>query len=137
MLTSYEVSCLMKAHTIERGRWFTIKVLRTSSGRSYFREFHDNELEKRERAKVWYWIERRANHKQIRNEQRFSKLEDDIFELKPTDQVRLPGFFYGEGVFIITHGFKKQKRKTPRKEIRKAINCRDRFLEDLNRRRKI
>lgn len=59
-------------------------------------------------------------------------LEDGIFELRYKNDeqaVRVLFFFYYEGRIILTNGFIKKTRKTPRKEIKKAKDYRNDFLE--------
>ena len=130
------------ANTIEKGRRRTIKEFLTKHGRSYFKDFYKDEVENDQRrsAKTWEWIKQLANRHRILNTQKFRKLKGEIYELKPTRQLRYLGFFYGKeekvwkrDCFIITHGFKKQSQKTPRKEIKRARNCRKRFLINLNK----
>lgn len=59
-------------------------------------------------------------------------LEDGIFELRGKvgrDISRVLYFFYHNGVIILTNGFIKKTRKTPREEIQKAKRYRDDYLE--------
>ena len=56
------------------------------------------------------------------------KLADDLFELKPTKEVRLPYFFDGRKRLIITHGFTKKRGKTPRVELNLARHLRAEYL---------
>ena len=51
-------------------------------------------------------------------------LGNEIFELRTSfggDSARCMYFFYSEGTIVITHGFLKKQRKTPRREIERAI----------------
>ena len=91
----------------------------------YFEAFY-NGLEKSERKKVLQLIRHFADRKQLMNKEKFRNLRGKIFELKP-HPVRLLGFYHGEGVFVITHGFKKGE--PVEKEIEKAEVRRRRFLE--------
>ena len=59
-------------------------------------------------------------------------LEDGIFELRGkvgSNISRVLYFFYHNGVIILTNGFIKKTRKTPREEIQKAKRYRDDYLE--------
>ncbi len=56
---------------------------------------------------------------EIKNEQKFKRLEPDIYELK-SDQVRLLFFLDGPRRLVITHGFLKKAQKTPPVEIGRA-----------------
>ena len=133
----------LPADTIEKGRCRTVNEFLTKHGRSYFKNFYENEVENDQKgsSKTWEWIRQLANRPRILNTQKFRKLEGEIYEIKPTRQLRYLGFFWGEeekvwekDCFIITHGFKKQSQKTPRKEIKRARNCRKRFLSNLKKR---
>ncbi len=57
------------------------------------------------------------------------KLADQIFELKPTGEVRLPYFFDGPRRLVITHAFTKKQPRTPRNEIERAQTLRAEYLE--------
>ena len=62
-------------------------------------------------------------------------LEDGIFELRYQNDeqpVRILFFFYYEKRIILTNGFIKKTRKTPRTEIKKAKDCRKEFLKGVN-----
>lgn len=58
-------------------------------------------------------------------------LEDGIFELRTisgNDITRTLYFFYVRRTIVITHGFVKKQKKTPRREIEKAIEYRKDWL---------
>ncbi len=83
-----------------------------------------------ERRKVFSFLERAAQTGPLRySDDRSKKLADDIFELKPTAEVRLPYFFDGRNRLVITHGFTKKRGRTPRTEIRRAESLRAEYLE--------
>lgn len=48
-------------------------------------------------------------------------LQDDIWELRPGNN-RILFFFFKNNKFILLHHFRKKTRKTPSKEIMKAIS---------------
>lgn len=59
-------------------------------------------------------------------------LGDGIFELRGkvgSDISRVLYFFYHNGVIILTNGFIKKTRKTPREEIQRAKRYRKDYLE--------
>ena len=59
-------------------------------------------------------------------------LDDGIFELRckfGSDITRVLYFFYYEGKIILTNGFVKKTRKTPRAVINRAKAYRDDYLE--------
>lgn len=66
-------------------------------------------------------IEDLANSAQIRNEEKFRKIEQGIYELKTRNLVRFLCFYGVNRTIILTHGFKKRKRKTLRQETEKAL----------------
>ena len=67
-------------------------------------------------------------------------LGDGIFELREkvgSDISRVLYFFYHNGVIILTNGFMKKSRKTPKDEIHKAKRYRKDYLERCERDEKI
>lgn len=69
---------------------------------------------------LWARIEKVAKtDKQYLSENTFRRLKGKIFEIK-SHKDRIGCFFVENNGLILTHGFKKQTQKTPRKEIKKA-----------------
>jgi len=73
----------------------------------------------------------------IVNEEKFRSLDskEKIEELK-SKPYRLPCFQFPGGKpksYVLTHGFKKQGQKTPRKEIEKAIRIKKELIELNNK----
>jgi len=67
----------------------------------------------------------------------FKKLEgtDDIWECRVqlgSNAYRLLGFFFQKGVVVLTHGFSKKSRKTPRSEIERAESYKKDFIRRHN-----
>ena len=63
-------------------------------------------------------------------------LEDGIFELRGkvgNDISRVLYFFYYEGKIILTNGFIKKTKKTPRKQIKLAKERRKEYIERVER----
>lgn len=59
------------------------------------------------------------------NVEKCRPLRDGIYELKPSDQIRIL-FYYGENaIILLTHAFMKKSRKTPKEEIERAIHLRE------------
>jgi len=89
----------------------------------------------KERAKIFetinYFLELKNNDLSIK--EKLSKhLEDGIFELRTylSDNIARTLYFYQKGAKIImTHGFIKKTRKSPRKEIEKAKALRKLYNE--------
>ncbi len=91
---------------------------------------HIYSLAESERRKVFAFLERTAQAGPLGySDDRSKKLTDDIFELKPTSEVRLPYFFDGRNRLVITHGFTKKRGRTPATEIRRAVWLRAEYLE--------
>lgn len=99
------------------------------------REFEEylESLTIKDRAKLHALISRVENsplQDSIRKE-RVKRLDDNLYELRAqTNEHWLRGcYFQIEGNnYYITHGFNKKTRKTPRKEIVKAINIRTKYF---------
>lgn len=67
-------------------------------------------------------------------------LEDGIFEIRGkvgNDISRLLYFFYYEGKIVMTNGFIKKSRRTPRVELERAKKYRKDYLERCERNEKI
>lgn len=56
-------------------------------------------------------------------------LQDGVYELRPTSS-RIFFFCYVNGMFIILHGWEKKQSKTDPKELKKAINEKNKFLKE-------
>lgn len=89
------------------------------------REFIE-ELPESVQKKVFALLKRTAEHGPPVNEEKFKILRDRIFEFK-AHQVRILCTFDKGQIIILTHGFIKQRGKTPKTEIERAI----RLLEQL------
>lgn len=91
-------------------------------------------LPKKERARVFeainYFLQLRNENLPIK-ESLSKHIEDEIFELRVTlrDRIARNLYFYQKGSkIVITHGFIKKTRKTPRKEIETAKKLRKQYL---------
>lgn len=76
------------------------------------------------------WIAEKGDPK---NEKKFRHLEDKIFEIK-YNKVRIFCFYCDRRLILLTHGVKKQKRKTDREDIERAQRIRSIFLNSRGRR---
>lgn len=54
-------------------------------------------------------------------------IEEDIWELRPGRR-RVLYFYYKDNTYVLLHSFVKKTKKTPRREIEKAIRERDDYL---------
>ena len=87
-----------------------------------------NDLQPADQDRIESLLERTADHGPPKNEEKFKKLEGKLFEFK-SYQDRLPCFFHGPGVLIVTHGYRKKSNKAPKSEIRRAAALRAAYLE--------
>ncbi len=82
-----------------------------------------------DKKKVVALLKRTGDHGLPVNEEKFKKLQGyDLWEFK-SYQVRLMCFLYGDDIVILTHGFRKQRNKTPRTEIERALRIKKEYLE--------
>ncbi len=109
--------CLIK------GNWEIWGVV-TDRGRCPYEDFYNDLRQPADKKKIAALLKRFAFRGPPVNTQKFRKVNPwDIWELKPTDQIRFLGFFPSAprpDVFVITHGFRKQQNAIPRREIDKA-----------------
>ena len=82
--------------------------------------------------RLLYLIIRTANHGPLNNAQQLRSLGDGIFEFKASNTARLLWFYHANRIIICTHGFsgKRGKGKTPRREINRAKEIRQKYLEE-------
>ena len=113
-----------------RGQPYRVFVL-VKDGRCETADFIGS-LAKLDRARIFALVKRCAASPQgplgIRNDEKVKRLGDDIWELK-AGLVRILFFLDGPGRMILTNGFKKKQRKTPRGEIERAQRLRSMYLE--------
>lgn len=119
----------MESHFYEQNAQYRkIQVIGQRKKESEFWKFFYNELSETEQDRTLSWMDHLADVP-VLPKSRFAKLNEAIFELKPTDQVRVLGFHY-KGSFVTTHGFYKKSRKAPQNQIDRADNYRRRFLNE-------
>ena len=116
------------AEVLIQGEWAIMQIVK--NGRELAAE-HFETLAAQDYRKVAAFLGRVAaigplHYGQEKNRQ----LGDQIFELKPTSEVRLPYFFDGARTIVITHAFTKKQPKAPRREIERAQTLRAEYLEE-------
>ena len=116
----------MSQSVLLSGRKITIEFAVRAGGDMPAKEFYDS-LDARDKRKLNPPMVRLAEDGRVENEEHFGKLQDDIWEFKAF-QVRMPGFFLKGGRFILTHGFKKKKDRTPKSEIVRAETIRSEHI---------
>jgi phage-related protein len=90
------------------------------------------DLPRPEQVKVLALMERMADYGSPQNDQKFKHLEGPLYELK-SYQVRIPCFFDGARVVILTHGFLKKRDRTPRTEIDRALRMAKEYFSERKR----
>lgn len=78
-----------------------------------------NGLSESDQKKVSALLKRAAEHGLPRNDQKFKKLAEDLFEFK-SFQIRIFCSFRGKSILVLTHGIKKKKDKHDNKDMQKA-----------------
>jgi phage-related protein len=106
----------------------TVRFYRASSGKCPVEEFLDS-LNPKTAQKV-AWLLQLIEELEVVPEQYLKKLTSDIWECRIQfggSAFRVLCFLDGS-VMVLTHGFQKKTRKTPRNEIETAENCRRDYL---------
>jgi phage-related protein len=95
------------------------------------------ELPDKKQAKFAALSARLGDIGKIYNEQKFKHLTGtkQIFEFK-VDDSRILTFFFAGKRMILTHGFTKKNRKTPRKEIEMAEQIKEEFEQRIRNEKK-
>lgn len=115
-----------------RGRMFTIAYAVDRNGRSPGKEFFDG-LPCEDQAKLMRLFALLAEQGKIANPEKFGNLKGGFREFK-SFQVRMPCRFLPQAIVLVTHGFKKQRDRTPREEIERAQRI---FQQDQERSRRV
>src|SRR5262245_32606487 len=78
-------------------------------------------LSEADRRKIDVLFARMADHGQIRNREKFKKVEnsDQVFEFK-SHQIRILCFFVPRGRLVLALGLRKKSDKLPPAEVRRA-----------------
>ncbi len=118
----------MERPTAYRGRRFTIAYAVDNKGRSPGKEFFDA-LSVQDQAKLMRLFALLGDQGRINNPEKFGNLKEGYFEFK-SFQIRMPCRFLPGDVVLITHGFRKQRDRTPREHIDRAKRI---FEEDQQR----
>jgi hypothetical protein len=78
------------------------------------------ELDRQDKAKLNALFRMLGDQGEIRNKEKFKKIEGtEFFEFK-SFQIRMPCFFLPGNLVVITHGFRKKKDKAPPAEVERA-----------------
>ena len=112
-------------------RKFKLIVYEKEKGEIPVEEFLDS-INPKMRAKIFGLLSILQENGNMLREPYSKYLEDGIFELRcklGNDITRVLYFFYYEEKIILTNGFIKKSKKTPKKEIQIAKNRRKDFIE--------
>jgi phage-related protein len=115
------------AEILVQGAWTIMQIVKNGHGLAAEQL---ETLALRDYRKVAVFLDRLASSGPLGyGQDKNRKLVDQIFELKPTSEVRLPYFFDGPHRIVVTHAFTKKQPKTPRREIERAQALRAEYLE--------
>ena len=116
---------------IYEGEIFRIEAYINKSNETLSIDWLEKQSEKCQ-SKFAVLFDRLANHGKIYNENKFKHLEgsNQIFEFKVNNTRVFSFFFFGKRV-ILTHGFIKKSRKTPKREIKRAENFKKEFEQRI------
>ena len=80
--------------------------------------------------KIAMVLKRHADNGFPNNRTKFKPVEDQLYEIKPTDQLRLIGFFKpNEQHFVIIHCERKKQDDLPPPVVKKAKKLREKYYE--------
>lgn len=117
---------MLEITKIYSGKKFAIYAI-TVQNRCPVEEFI-NTLGESEQKKVVKLLQGSADNGLPVNEEKFKKLEKDIWEFK-SHQVRILCFLDKGRIIITTHGFLKKRGRTPRSEIEKALKLYNEYFQ--------
>jgi len=104
---------------VAKGPCRTIHFAREKNGNCPALEFYES-LSKDEQAKALALFKRLADSGSIHNREKFKKLEDGLWEFKPTSQVRFIGDFRPRGRFFVSLGVRKKKDRHSSSDLDRA-----------------
>lgn len=109
-----------------------IQFYKTADGKVPVAEFLDS-LSAKQAQKV-VWVMRLVEELELVPTTYLKKLKatDDIWEIRAqagNNTFRLLGFFDGDSLVVLNHGFQKKTQKTPGKDIRLAETRRKEYLK--------
>lgn len=118
----------MHAVRLYRGSSFTLFAL-SRSEETQVSEYIAN-LQPSDQRKTVALLEHVANYGPPRNTQKSNKLTNQLFEFKPTTTDRIIWFYDGQARIVMTHAFKKEKNRTPPREIKKGEEHRRIYIKE-------
>jgi hypothetical protein len=118
-----------KEHIAYKGIHYTIEWYYDEHGKSQPFEYV-MELSDEMQEKVFYLFKRIADFGRISDLTKFRHEGDQIYAFKPQPD-RFLSFFVKGKVIIVTNAFRKKKDKLPENEKRRAIKCRENYLNRI------
>lgn len=118
---------------------FKVLMFRKGNGEVPVKDFINN-LDVKMQTKVMGTLSVLQEYGNELREPYSKHLEDGIFEIRTkvgSDITRVLYFFYYERKIIITNGFVKKTRKTPKEEIEKAKQYRNEYIERMEKNGKV
>lgn len=115
---------------VKRGARFRILALGDENGCKLLEFMADEDVKRpAELAKLQRLLDRSAAEGPPHNKEKCRHLGNDLWEFKTGGGLRVIWFYDAGALIICTHGFEKQGQKTPRGEIRLALDLRDSYFE--------
>lgn len=120
---------MMTIKKLYEGKEYHIYAI-CGGNKCFVQEFIEK-LNDKDKKKIIALLKRSADSGIPRNEEKFKKLVDDIWEFK-SYQIRILCTLENNKIILLIHGFIKKKNETPKKEIEKA----NRLLKEFRGRKK-
>ncbi len=108
---------MIEIKVILEGKKYNISAI-VENGRCYFKNFFEGLIES-EKKKLVALLKRTADEGVPHNNEKFRKLENDLWEFK-SYQSRVMCTFYEEKIILLMNCFIKKSQKTPRNELERA-----------------
>ena len=115
---------------LKRGPCAIVAYARRLNGNRPAKDYIEN-LQKQDQATLARSFKQLVDTGKIINEEKFKKLREKIWEFKTYSGIRVLCFQQGKS-WLLTHGFKKQKGKTPPREIERAEDIRNEHMSLLS-----
>ena len=100
---------------------FAIRLDGSCPAREFLEGLSDSDESKV--ANLFRWM---ADHGEIKNGQKFKRLDGPIWEFK-SHQIRIPCFQDGT-IWVLTHGFRKKSDQAPKSEVARAHDIHSEYL---------
>ncbi|MEA3403749.1 MAG: type II toxin-antitoxin system RelE/ParE family toxin [Armatimonadota bacterium] len=127
-IVSYAVE---RATRLQHQYAFEIRMIRRpADARNSLVQQYLQGLSETEHKKVVSRIMTMAEIGPHRNRERYGSLGDGVYELK-VGQHRIPFFYGGQGIIVLTHGFFKTHDEAPPAEVRRAKELRALYIEEF------